>query len=552
VIGSDGTAIALDPSFAAAKEGDPAAATQAEPTTDDQMSEYRHVVVFELLYGVKEGEGEVRKPLLEVPLYADEALYSPPMLTIQPADPLPSMEAMLNMSKEELIKLFTGFKQYQAVVRVGNRHWASPAFDLKGNITPISPDGRVAGAQQLGGAIGRGFDDALGGGGGEEEAEANNFIDLSVMLTFRSPGVEPAKQERLLLTQAQTTGAEFLSPILDWKMLIQPQPLTPELVGYESLRSTIGVLGPALPLMDPARPASQRLDGLGGVKPSAFPALLVSLSMFRQLAAAQAVAAMPSIALLWDRPQMSIAESRFCANAQENRTCGRSSIDLVDNGLGFIPRAADAGVAAAEMAMRQGVFDTVAESKLLAEQAGSDSLGGAIGDLGAVREAGGSLIAVAGGGASGLEGTSLDEEDRSWIATYEGGRSILAPAAGTTVLSAWWSIDQGTGTVVGRRDGGRGQSQAEYIAQVVVMGICMAVIIVNLVLDRNAAVGRGGGLSSGAIPGAGLALLGCLVGMLGGIVGVAMGAKYAVFWTIANGAIAGAFSLWGASVAREP
>lgn len=555
VIGTDGSATVLDPGIAGSQAGDPPAATGGAPVEDLKLTADRHTITFELVYGVKEGDGRVEKQLLEVPFFADESLYDPPVFNIQPVDPLPSMEAMLKMSSEELIKLFTGFKQYQAVVTVGHRHWASPAFDLKGNITPISSDGRVAGAQQLGGAVGRGFEDALGGGG--DEPEANNFIDLSVMLTFKSPGAEPAKQQRMLLTQAQTTGEEFLSPILDWKMLIQPQALTPELVGYESLQNTIAVLGRALPILDSAKPAAARLEGMKGVRPSPFPAMLVGLAMLRQLAAATALAAQPSVTLLWDRPQMAIAEGRFCANATSGRTCGHQTIDLVDNGLSFIPRTADAALvgAAAEMNLRQGVFDTVAESVFLGGISGAVGLSGAIGDLSAARQAGAKLVAAAREDPS-LKSTNLVEADRAWIAKYEpSNRRVVAPTTvpgAATQLSAWWSIDPETGNVVGRRDGGRGQAQAEYIAQVVVMGICMIVVIANLVLDRNAAVERGGGLSSGAIPGAGWALLGCVVGALGGIAGVAAGAKYAVFWTIANGAIAGAFSLYGASVARQP
>jgi hypothetical protein len=545
LVGTDGSTTVLDPSFANTKAGDAPAVADGKPLEDPTLAADRHTIVFELYYGVREGSGQAQKQLLEVPIYADESLHEPPMLTIQPVDPLPSMEAMLKMNREELIKLFTGFKQYQAVVTIGHRHWASPAFDLKGNITPISSDGRVAGAQKFGGALGSGFG-ALGGGGGEEK-DVNNFIDLSVMLTFKSPGSKPTSQQRVLLTQAQTTGKEFLSPILDWRMLIQPQPLTPEFVGYESLQNTIEVLRPALPLLEPSQRAEASFEGMARLRPSPFPSRLVNLAMLRQLAAANSGSA--PVALLWDRPQMSILEQRICANPEAGHTCGRVTIDLVANALSFVPKAADAAPAAAQMAMRQGVFDTVAESMVLAEKPGSTSLTGAIGDLIAAREVGSGLIAAAPDDATTLAKTSLAQSDRQWIARYESpDRRVLAPparAAAATPLSAWWSIDPATGNAVGRRDGGRGQSNAEYAVQMATGVICMVFTTINYRLDtaRGATSAQGSGFM--------IALAGCALGAGFGVSAIGTSPIVNGGLTLVNALIAGALGLLGGHIARN-
>lgn len=548
VTGADGATTVMDPSFAAGKAGEsaPAAAPAAgKPVAD--LDADRHVVRFRFVYTVKQGERAADQVLIDVPIYADEALYDAPTFSIEPTDPLPPMSQIIDMEPEAVIRLMTGFKNYQAVLRAGGKRTASSAFDLAGNVTEVSADGRVKGAQQLGGATGGLFGGGLGGGlGGGGGKPQNNFVQMSVVMTLESPGAAPAAQKRLLLTQAQTTGDEFVSPILEWKMLVQPQQLTPALNGYLALKNTVGVLQPVIPLLDRIDAADQSLNQLGRVQPSSYPELLMSLAAFRQAATEAVLRDNPSVAALWDRPQVSVAERRFCANAKERRTCGHSTIDLVENALSYVPRAPDAADAAARGAVRQGVFDTVAEAQILARRSGAAGTSGAISVLSAARESGAAFAVTAPADAAALAGTSLSESDRQWIARHEpSGRRVVAPrGAPGSLSSAWWSVDPESGTVVGRRDGGRGQALHEYIVQNVAGAICTIVTLVNFNLDTPK------GATAQQKKGAVVALIGCFVGNVGGLLGVGAVPAMASTFTVLNAAIAGVFTLWGGAVAR--
>jgi hypothetical protein len=537
-VGADGAAAVLDATFApgAGQAGPISAKVPTEGTPVADLNAERHVVQFQLIYTVNEGAAPAEKVLMDVPLYADEALYDAPMFTIEPADPVPPPSKLLEMDSATAIKLVTGFKNYQAVVRSRGMSIGSPAFDLKGNITPIAPNGRVKAAQQLAGATGGLFGDALGGG--KTGAETNNFLELSVLMTIQVPGAAPATQRRVLLKQAQTTGEEFLSPILEWKILIQPQPLVPALAGFEALENTAAVVEGLLPILE-SSDARAGVDRVAGIKPSTHPGLLVDLSGFRENATATALRENPSITVLWDRPQIAVAEQRFCANAKTGNTCGHASIDLVDNAVSFIPRAPDAADAATRAALRQGVFDTVAEALMLAKRQGG-AVAGAFDSLRSVREAGGRLAVVEASNSGGLAATSLSERDRQWIARHESSsHRIAAPAAAQQAgPSAWWSIDSQTGSVLGRRDGGRGQSTTENVVIQVLAGLgCLVFNALKTEKDRAAAGGR---LTLGSSYY--LSQAGCLLGMGFGVGGAVL-TKSANLFTIINMLIGGAISL---------
>ena len=548
-----GAAAVLDPVFGdPARPGEPAA-VPAEASAAGDLNGERHLVRFQFVYTTRQGAGTEKGPaeqvLLDVPLYADEALYDPPMFSVEPVDPLPAPSKILEMEPDAAIKLLTGFKNYQAVLRVGRKRTASPAFDLKGNVTPVGGDGRVRGAQQLGGATGGLFGGAALGGAAAGAAQENNFVELGVVMTLQSPGAPPEPQRRVLLTQAQTTGAEFLSPILEWKMLVQPQRLTADLAGYQGLVSTLDALRPILPVVDSPNAGDEILNRLARAQPSAYSELLTTLAGHRQAATDAALRDNPSVAVLWDRPQVALAEQRFCANAAEGRTCGHSAIDIVENALSFIPRAPDAAGSAAALGLRQGVFDTVAEALVLARQPGAPAAGGAIDDLRAAREAGARVAVVAPADAAALAATVLSESDRRWIARHEPANRRVAARAGAAGGggSAWWSVDLRTGCVLGRRAGGRGQAMSEYVVQVATGGICMIVNAINAQRDISTSGGKKRKFGGGYY----LAQLGCIVGGAFGVAGVGRAAGMQSALTLINAAIGAAISILGAEISRD-
>jgi hypothetical protein len=546
-----GAATVLDPVLGdSSRAGEPAAAAAEGQAVKDLAAE-RHLVRFQFVYKTLPGDAPADQVLLDVPLYADEALYDPPMFTIEPTDPLPAPSKIMEMEPDAAIRLLTGFKNYQAVLRTGGKRTASPAFDLKGNVTPVGGDGRVRGAQQLGGATGGLFGGgALGGGGDGGRQQANNFVEMGVVMTIQSPGAPPQTQRRVLLTRTQTTGAEFLSPILEWKLLIQPQRLTAELAGFEGLASTLDALRPILPVLGSKDGGDEILDRAARTQPSPHSELLTTLSGYRQAATEAALRENQSVAALWDRPQVAVAEQRFCANAKEGRTCGHSSIDVVENSLSYIPRTPEAADAAARCALRQGVFDTVAEALLLARQPGAVAPASAIDELRAAREAGAPVTVAAPGDAAALASTVLSEADRGWIAANEPAtRRVAARAAGGAGggASAWWSIDVQTGCVLGRRQGGRGQSMSEYVVQVATGGICMIVNAVNAQRDISTSGGKKRKFGGGYY----LAQLGCIIGGGIGVAGVGRAVGMQSALTLLNAVIGGGISILGAEISRD-
>jgi len=178
--------------------------------------------------------------------------------------------------------------------------------------------------------------------------------------------------------------------------------------------------------------------------------------MIRQAALARSLKEKPAGALLWDRPQITVAERRFCMSVSSGHTCDRSRIDLLDNPLTLVARNDAEQPAAVEAAMRQGVFDTVVEMKLLRTISPEGMTHSAIEGLDAARQQGGEWRAFAGGKAEALP---LSAVDRKYVAACEPSRQLLVPAG--KEAGVWWSIDPLTGSVVGRSSGGYGGALVE-------------------------------------------------------------------------------------------
>jgi hypothetical protein len=548
VAGADGKSTVLDPTFTDARSGQ-TFGVNGQPA---KVEADRHVVVVQLIYGRNDGKPEEREQtIVDVPIPAERALYDFPSFTIQPTDSVPAMSKIMEMDAKSLVKLWTGFKSYQAVVSIGGERFASRAFDLKGNVMDVGADGRVKGAAQVGAAIGGAFGGGLGGGGGEEKA--STFDHLTVAITFKSPGVQPLTQRRTLVTAKDLSGDVFVSPVVDWRILIQPQTISSELASHGSLKSTIDTIDPILPMLNKLGEA-QTLDRLSTVQPSTYPQALVQLAIVRQAELAKRLKDAPTLLPLIDRPQMAIAERRFMINVKDGKTSGRFGIDIVSNAMSVVPRDEKSAGAAAQLALRQGVFDTAAESSLAktnpaaGQPAGTTS---AIDSIAKARTAGGSLAVIAPNDAAAMAQTTLSEIDRTWITRHEQADQRVVAIRGEAgkLDSAWWSLDPETGNVIGRRDGGRGQSATEYIVQASTGIICMIFTVWNFSLDEKA---RGGTSNQNQREGAGVGILGCMVGGLFGLGGVGLAVAPASVLTITNAVIGGLFTMWGGSIGRRP
>jgi hypothetical protein len=452
------TWIDLDTSLVSAKRGQKFA---DQPVAIDDTAPLRHSIDFELIYTRQDGEGTADETILSVPLYADELLDAPPAFAIQPADDMPSLEKMAEMSAAEKVKLITDIEKYQALMKVGARSYGSKAFDLKGNTFEVSNDGRIEGAQKIGAAVGGMFGGALGGD--DEAADAGSrFVKLSVRFTFHSPGEPPRPQERVLSTKEDVEAAHFISPLLTWDMLVQPQPLSQKLAEFGLLRHTARMLGPVVAALAGRTEPEQAMRAVTSSSSEPFSPLLVDFALTRQGAIADTIHTSPGLALLWDRPQVVLSESRVCVGKGTDHACSMARLDIVDNGLAFVPRSASDAASAALATFRQGVFDTAAEAQVLQRAAEGADLkvpGTAIAATDVARTGGEKLVSFAPGDAAGPSAVSA--ADRAWISAYEQPGRIIVASANADGPSIWWSTDPATGSTIGRVAGGGGAAMTE-------------------------------------------------------------------------------------------
>jgi hypothetical protein len=337
---------------------------------------------------------------------------------------------------------------------------ASKVFDLSGNIFEVAGNGQIQGAQDMGRAIGGVFGGgALTGG----SAAAPEFRSLSVLITYESPSAPPVSQRRVLLKAEDLKQEHVPSPMLQWDLLVLPQVLTSRAAGYDLLSHAVALVKPALTSLkgeDPSPPFAS------GRPPEPFSPLLDGLATLRQQGLARVLGKFPGVAVVWDAPFVAIAEKRMCVNKAGRHFCQHSAIDIVQNGMSFVPRDATGTADAVKAAMRQGIYETAAEAMLLKSAVPDETMLSAIGESERAREAGAALAVLTPQDDLASKNIVLPEGDAKWIRQYEpaGRRVLITTPAGGVSATTWWSLDPATGTVLGRSSGGRGQAQTEYKA----------------------------------------------------------------------------------------
>ncbi len=197
----------------------------------------------------------------------------------------------------------------------------------------------------------------------------------------------------------------------------------------------------------------EELDRVASREVGTTPQFLARFALGRQAAMAGICAKLPGVHPLFDRPNLIIAERRMCVKRAAGEFCSRMSIDIVENAVTFVSR--ENAAAAAEAAVRQGIFDTVLEARLIQSAQPAPKIYSPLCDFERARIAGVALTVAA---PDRLESTGISENDRAWIRAYETKeRRIVAPSSKVRESGCgWWSLDPRTGAVVGRASGGRG------------------------------------------------------------------------------------------------
>jgi hypothetical protein len=434
------------------------------------------VTRLKLMYATEEGGKTTEQALLDVKLYADRSFFDPASFAIVPVEPqLPGYAQAAAMKPEQLQAVLAGLKKFQASVRNGGESYSSRPFDLDGHVFDVAADGRIAGSQAVGGAAGGlfgGLGGGLGGGGGGGEKAGPKFAGLSVEIGVESPGQPPRVQRRVLLTAEGRAKSGPLCVIREWDLLLQGFPITGDAAQYAAASNVLAAYGPLVEMFRKPNLSLDDVERFAGNLPPAYPAALVEFAMLRQCGMAELTAGAGKAALLWDRPQVTIADRHGCAcHGGEYNQCLK--LDIVDNGLSLVPREAGdaAATGAARLAVSLGAYDTCAEAAFVRAVAPAGAVSSAAGLLASARIGGApvAVFAADGKGAPPAQAPALSAADADWIRRYEvPGRVILASAsrpAGADAASetgAWWSIDPATGATLGRVSGGGGQAQTEY------------------------------------------------------------------------------------------
>lgn len=446
----------LDPSFSGTKPGETFASDGV--TVDGDPAE-RHAVQFTLVYRrTIAGEAE-EKTLLDLTMLADASALAHAKFAIEPVDPLPGVEEAAQLSAADFKTLLREVKQFRALFVADGQTTASQTFDLEGQVNV----GRAPGPQGL--SMGGGF--GLGGGDDDEGPKAGaKFVALVVKFSFRGPGAPATTQERVLFSAAERQQDCTATPLLEWQLALQPQVWSPSLAGYASLRHQLGLLGPALKILRGQTLGAEELGEIGAPASEPYSKLLMALAQVRQSALAEQLQHAPDVAVFFSTPQLVVAEERVCT-CPERDSCGRVRIDIVSNGAAFVPRHARAELVARRAAVWQGVFDTVAETRLLRDASANGVVDSAIAVFEAARHGGAKLGVFA----PGAENLPTEAAERAWISAFEpsDGLVVFAPASVPGAPGAWWSFDPQTGVTLGRIRGGRGgalveRTQTEKIA----------------------------------------------------------------------------------------
>lgn len=442
----------LDPSVPDAKPGQ-TYATDGSVVEETEIEV--HTLQLTLVYKRTVNGSAEETTLLDVNVPCADGLLAHSLFSITPSDPLPSLRQISGQSTGEFIESLKAVKHFRAVFRSGGSTSVSEPFDLTGVIGDPHP----ASASGMGSFTGGfGF-----GGGGEPEKQETSFTALYVTLTIHSPGVERPAQRRMLLTAQDLKRSCNPAPLIDWEILLQPSVLPQSVASYGSLHHTVTAVEPTIAVLRKPSLAIEDLEELTHPAQDIYAALPATLAQLRQTALAQSLKTHRDVTALFDTPQIVIAETRGCL-CPDAESCGRTRIDIVENGISFVPKNPKADETAAALALRQGVFDTVAEVEVLGAATNAKTLSTPIHTFEAARIRGDSLKIFT------HDATTLpfSDADREWINACESdGRLILVadtpPVPGET--AAWWSLDPATGVILGRMSGGAGGTEENAIIQ---------------------------------------------------------------------------------------
>lgn len=440
----DGRWTAFDPSFPDAKRG--TTYGSAPVKLSEIPKEKYHQLEFSLVYRAATGGPAKDEVLVTSAFRSADALFTPLEFGIGPADRGVDLDAVASMDSKQLIDMLKKIKRFRPVLRAGPAVTSGRVFDLDGH----TYDPADASPGNAGGSF---FGDALGGG---EEESSPQFFELRVVLRLTGPGRASKTQTRTLVRAEDLMQPTFAPPILRWEMLLQPQWLSAEFVGFNALQQTAQTAD-AL-----TAAASGGLTGKAWTRlPPSVPLQLMELALLRQRAAAGILADKQGVRSLVDEPMLTILGQRVTElRVAEGQVAHEMHVDIVENSIRYVSRDDGSQPSAFDAALRQGVADCVLESEYLRELVpGADDRSATAILKQAQVEPRPAILARAQDSMR-ISGSGLPETDVAWIQANEPKESVLLIATTADGSGAWWSI-RPDGNAILRARGGEGQAGVE-------------------------------------------------------------------------------------------
>ena len=441
----DGSWSEFDPTFADAQRG---TAYGTDPVALSEIPKDKfHQLEFSLVYHTVTDGAPKEEVLLEDTFSSADALFEPLEFRIQPTNV--DANALAAMDPAQKIAALRKFERFQGILRAGPNVFGDRSFDLEGKTYDAS------GRSSDGGSGGASFG-GLGGGFGGGSESPPQFVALQVVMRLTGPGREPVSQTRTLLRAEDVKSPTFAPPLIEWQMLLQPQWLSADFVGFRALSQTIAT-GNAL------MQASRSGQFGASAKPAATsPVPLLQLALLRQSAAAGILARHADVRALVDEPMLIISGHGLTGIfEQEGQVKGERFIDVIENSIRYVPGNGASPSAAFDAALRQGVADSTIEDSFLRQTQPGTAAESAITIFQQARLEGRQVLLATPRDSDKLRSAGMPETDIDWIHANEAPTTQLALATTADGRDAWWSI-RPDGNAILRARGGRGQAMVEH------------------------------------------------------------------------------------------
>lgn len=402
-----------------------------------------HLLEFSLVYQTLM-DGALQENVLVAGTYASaDALFKPLEFRILPIEMAVDPNALAAMDIGKKIEVLRGIRRYQGILRSGGDVSGSRIFDLQGNTyddaAPLLP------------VTGGTFADAFGGGG----ESVPQFVELRVVMKLTGPDRQPMTQVRTLVRSRDTQAPTFAPPLLEWELLLQPQWVSAEFVGYRAVRQVV------------ATGNARAKSSAAGQPPGAFEppqtglVLPLQVALLRQIAAAGILTERAGVKALVDEPMLMISGYRIGEiHADKGQITTERSIDIVENAVRYVAGNDAAQSRAYEAALKQSVADATIEDRFLREVfPESDTQSGTTIFEQAVTAERPALLARV-QDIDNMRSAGMTEADIEWVYDNEHPAARLLIATTADGRDAWWSI-RPDGNAILRVNGGRGSSLTE-------------------------------------------------------------------------------------------